>query len=190
MADEDKKTESVSLEQFNELKSRYDKLEKIFEERQTKTYDKNNAVSKEMLLKTLGIEKDPQKTEIEVVSEKFTALTKTVEQLQADLKAKDEVLTLNTKKQAIREAAKAYNFIDVNDVLGVFDYTNDDIDGQLKQIAETKKHWVNANVNQGQSFSGSSNPSKTTLEAQLRDAYKNNDIMSAIALKRQIAERN
>lgn len=192
MADNDnenKQPQSVSIEEYNSLKDRFDKLEKIFEERQTKVYDKNNAVSKEVLLKTLGIEKDPQKSEMELVNEKFTTLNKTVEQLQADIKSKDEKLALNEKKQKVRELAKPYNFIDISDVLGVIDYSNEDIEGQLKNIAETKKHWVSS-TNLGGSFAGGQGLNKSNLETKLTDAIKNNNPELAISLKRQIYEQN
>ena len=61
MAD-DKETQSVSVEDYNKLQEDFKaqgdklaKLEKIFEERQTKTLDK------EGILKILGIEKAPEK---------------------------------------------------------------------------------------------------------------------------------
>lgn len=195
MADEDNKTVTVEeynklkgdfdaqTKQFNEQKAKLDKLEKIFEERQTKTLDK------EGILKLLGIEKAPEKPIADVLGEKFNALNTLVEQLQKDIKAKDEKLALNDKKAKIAEAAKAYNFIDVNDVLNVFDYTNEDIDGQLKAIAESKKHWVKPKENLGGAFNGGSgNPAD--LEAQLREAEKNGNVEAKIALKRQIYEKS
>ena len=58
MPDDKEKIESVSLEEHNNLKEDFEKanqklskLEKIFEERQTKVFDKNNAISKEAHLK-------------------------------------------------------------------------------------------------------------------------------------------
>lgn len=194
MADNDNK--SVTLEEYNKLKgdfdaqqkkfdeqkAKLDKLEKIFEERQTKTLDK------EGILKILGIEKAPDKPIGEVLGEKFNTLNSLVEQLQKDIKAKDEKLALNEKKAKILEAAKTYNFIDVNDVLNVFDFSNEDIDGQLKAIAESKKHWIKPKENLGGAFNGGSgNP--TDLNEQLREAQKNGNIEQVIALKRQIYER-
>lgn len=149
MTDENKDTQSVSIEEYNTLKADFEKaneklgkLEKIFEERQTKTFDKNKAISKEVLLKELGLVKDPEKTEIELVNEKFATLSKTVEDLTAQIKEKDGLIALNNKKSQVSELAKKYNFIDVNDVLGVIDYNNENFDEQLKTIAENKKHWV------------------------------------------------
>lgn len=186
---EDKETQSVTLEEYNKLKgdfdaqkAKLDKLEKIFEERQTKTLDK------EGILKLLGIEKAPEKPIGEVLSEKFNSLNGLVEQLQKDIKAKDEKLALNDKKAKILEAAKPYNFIDVNDVLNVFDFSNEDIDGQLKAIAESKKHWIKPKENLGGAFNGGSgNPAD--LNEQLREAQKNGNIEMQIALKRQIYEK-
>ena len=189
MAENDDKTpQNVSIEEYNSLKERFDKLEKIFEERQTKVFDKNKAIPKEVLLKSLGLEKDPEKTEIELVNERFATLNKTVEQLQADLKSKDEKLALNEKKSKVRELAKPYNFFDVSDVVNAIDYTNDDFEGQIKAIAENKKHWIKP-TNLGGSFAGGEGSGIKTLETQLAEAQKNGDVATSIALKRQIYER-
>ena len=197
MADDDKKTQSVSLEEYNKLKgdfdaqtkkfdeqkAKLDKLEKIFEERQTKTLDK------EGILKILGIEKAPEKPIADVLGEKFNALNTLVEQLQKDIKAKDEKLALNDKRAKVLEAAKPYNFIDVNDVLGVIDLNNDDIEGQLKAIAESKKHWIKPKENLGSAF-GQVSGNPANLEEQLREAQKNGNVELQIALKRQMYEKN
>lgn len=189
MADNDKTPQSVSIEDYNNLKAQFetlkannDKLERIFNERQTKTLDK------EGILKVLGLEKAPEKPIADVLSEKFNTLTQTVEQLQTDLKAKDEALSLNAKKQKVRDLAKPYNFIDISDVLGVVDYSNDDIEGQLKAIAESKKHWIKSNVNLGNSFAGGQGSGVNNFEAQLLEAQKAGNVEQAIALKRKIYE--
>lgn len=189
MADNDNTPQSVSVEDYNNLKAQFDalkanndKLEKIFNERQTKTLDK------EGILKVLGIEKAPEKPIAEVLNEKFNTLNQTVEQLQADLKTKDEALALNSKKQKVIELAKPYNFIDVNDVLAVIDYTNDDIDAQLKNIAETKKHWITS-TNLGGAFNGGNGGAIADLEKQLQDAQNAGNVELAISLKRQMHER-
>jgi hypothetical protein len=196
MTDENKDTQSVSIEEYNTLKADFEKaneklgkLEKIFEERQTKTFDKNKAISKEVLLKELGLVKDPEKTEIELVNEKFATLSKTVEDLTAQIKEKDGLIALNNKKSQVSELAKKYNFIDVNDVLGVIDYNNENFDEQLKTIAESKKHWVRS-VNLGGSFAGGKEISPQDLETRLQEAYKNHDIQAAISLKRQMYEKS
>lgn len=195
MAD-DKETQSVSLEEYNSLKADFeetneklDKLEKIFEERQTKVFDKNKAINKETLLKELGLVKDPEKTEMELVNEKFATLSKTVEDLTAQIKEKDGLIALNNKKSQVSELAKKYNFIDVNDVLGVIDYNNENFDEQLKTIAENKKHWVKS-VNLGGSFAGGKEVNPNDLNKLLEEAYKNNDIQAAISLKRQMYEKS
>jgi len=190
MAENDNNTQSVSIEEYNKLaedfkgtKEKLDKLEKIFNERQTKTLDK------EGILKVLGIEKAPEKPIAEVLNEKFNTLSKTITDLQADLKQKDEKLALNEKKQKVINAAKPYNFVDINDVLAVIDYSSEDIDGQVKTIAETKKHWLNQTTNQGGSFSGFKDNGSGDLEAQLKEAQKSGNAALAISLKRQIYER-
>ena len=186
---EENKTQSVSVEDYNKLQENFKaqgdklaKLEKIFEERQTKTLDK------EGILKILGIEKAPEKPIADVLGEKLNTLSETISQLQNDIKVKDEKLALNDKKAQVAELAKKYNFIDVNDVLGVIDYNNANFDEQLKIIAENKKHWVKSS-NLGGSFAGGKEVNPNDLNKLLEDAYKNNDINAAISLKRQMYER-
>lgn len=143
MAEENNQSQSVSVEDYNKLQDDFKaqgeklvKLEKIFEERQTKTLDK------EGILKILGIEKAPEKPIADVLGEKLNTLSETISRLENDIKVKDEKLALNDKRSQVSELAKKYNFIDVSDVLGVIDYNNADFDNQLKNLAETKKHWV------------------------------------------------
>ena len=151
---EENKTQSVSVEDYNKLQEDFKaqgdklaKLEKIFEERQTQTLDK------EGILKILGIEKAPEKPIADVLGEKLNTLSETISQLQNDIKVKDEKLALNDKKAQVTELAKKYNFIDVSDVLGVIDYNNADFDNQLKTLAESKKHWIQQ-TDLGKSFTG------------------------------------
>lgn len=194
--EENKNTQSVSVEEYNTLKANFEKtneklakLEKIFEERQTKAFDKNKAISKEELLKELGLVKDPAKTEMELVNEKFAALSKSVEDLTAQIKEKDGIIALNSKKSQVAELAKKYNFIDVNDVLTVIDFNSDNFDEQLKNIAETKKHWVKS-ANLGGSFGGGNEKNPKDLIEQLKEAQKNGNTLAAISLKRQIYEQS
>ena len=162
MAEEEK---TVSVEQFNELKTKlseqekayselkanHEKLTKIFDERQTKSLDK--------VLKDLGFEKkDPEKSDKEVITGKFKELeTLIAEQktqlntLQSEIAEKDKRIALNDKKAKVRELANGYNFIDVSDVLNAVDYENEDLEGQVKSLAENKKHWI-APKNVGNNF--------------------------------------
>lgn len=151
---EEKQNQGVSVEEYNKLQADFKaqgeklaKLEKIFEERQTKTLDK------EGILKILGIEKAPEKPIADVLGEKLNTLSETISQLQNDIKVKDEKLALNDKKAQVTELAKKYNFIDVGDVLGVIDYNNADFDSQLKTLAESKRHWIQQ-PDLGKSFTG------------------------------------
>lgn len=188
MADENQN--NVKLEDYEKLKGEFTaqseklaKLEKIFEERQTKTLDK------EGILKLLGIEKAPEKPIAEVLGEKFNTLNGTVEALKAELQAKDAKIALNDKKAKVREIAKGYNFFDISDVVSVIDYTNDDLEGQVKAIAENKRHWIKP-TSMGGSFAGGQGNNKTDLETQLQEAQKNGNVGLAIALKRQMYEAN
>jgi hypothetical protein len=151
---EEKQNQGVSVEEYNKLQDDFKaqgeklaKLEKIFEERQTKTLDK------EGILKILGIEKAPEKPIADVLGEKLNTLSETISKLQDDIKIKDEKLAMNDKRAKVTEIAKKYNFIDINDVLGVIDYNNDDFDNQVKSLAESKKHWIQQ-ADLGKSFTG------------------------------------
>ena len=182
MADENQN--NVKLEDYEKLKGEFTaQSEKIFEERQTKTLDK------EGILKLLGIEKAPEKPIAEVLGEKFNTLNGTVEALKAELQAKDAKIALNDKKAKVREIAKGYNFFDVSDVVSVIDYTNDNLEGQVKAIAENKRHWIKP-TSMGGSFAGGQGNNKTDFETQLQEAQKNGDVGLAIALKRQMYEAN
>lgn len=187
MTDEQK---TVSVEEFNELAKKYDdlkanndKLSKIFEERQTKTLDK------EGILKILGIEKAPEKPIAEVIGEKVNTLEATIKQLQADNEKANATLVLNGKKDKVREVAKQYNFVDINDVLGVIDYSNDDIEGQVKGIAETKKHWLKQ-TSLGGSFAGGNGGNGKDINEQIKKAYADGNVALAMQLKRQAVFKN
>lgn len=180
---------TVTVEEFNALKAELEttkaehgKLTKIFDERQTKQLKKEDVLKKDELLKALGIEKDPDKEPLELVNEKITNLTKTIEQLTNDVKAKDEKLSLSQKQSQAEKIAQKYNFIDVDDVMAKVDLTKDDIEEQIKNIAETKKHWIKT-TNAGNSFTGLGGESPETLKEQHKEAVAKGDIVSAIALK-------
>lgn len=164
---EEKQNQGVSVEEYNKLQDDFKaqgeklaKLEKIFEERQTKTLDK------EGILKILGIEKAPEKPIADVLGEKLNTLSETISKLQEDIKVKDEKLAMNDKRAKVTEIAKKYNFIDISDVLGVIDYNNDDFDNQVKSLAESKKHWIQQ-ADLGKSFTGA----KQTGEFDKNDPF-------------------
>ena len=78
---EEKQNQGVSVEEYNKLQDDFKaqgeklaKLEKIFEERQTKTLDK------EGILKILGIEKAPEKPIADVLGEKLNTLSETIDE--------------------------------------------------------------------------------------------------------------
>ena len=73
MSEEQKQTtETVTLEQFNAQKAELEKLQKIFDERQTKVLQKGE------ILKALGIKKDPEKDPIEQLKEVVLGTQETV----------------------------------------------------------------------------------------------------------------
>ena len=69
-------------------------------------------------------------------------------------------------------------------------YSNEDIEGQVKAIAEQKPHWVKSKANLGGAFNGTKGGSGVELEAQLKEAQKNGNVESLIALKRQLYEQS
>ena len=135
---------------YGELSEKHAKLEKIFEERQTKT--------QEQILKALNLEKKPDKSDKEIITDKFNELSETVKKLQDDLSERDKTIALSNKKAKVAEIAKGYNFVDVNDVLNVIDYNNEDLEGQVKTLADTKKHWIAKETNPGKSFTQKDDP--------------------------------
>lgn len=144
--------------------------------------NKNKRLSSKEILEALGVQKEEGKTDIELVKESLANQNKTIEQLQNDLKAKDDKLSLREKQIAAEKIAQKYNFIDIDDVMAKVDLTKDDIEEQIKNIAETKKHWIKT-TNAGNSFTGLGGESPETLKEQHKEAVAKGDIVSAIALK-------
>lgn len=110
-----------------------EKLQKIFDERQTKALKKEDVLKKEEILKALS-EPDKTKDPIELINEKLSGFTSTIEKLQNDLKEKDEKLTLKEKQEQVKELAekaglkaKAVKLIDLN---------AEDLEEELKKVAE------------------------------------------------------
>lgn len=184
-------SEEITKEEFEALKEQlkatnekletqtadYEKLQKIFNERQTKTLDK------EGILKILGAEK-VEKPITEILSEKLGSMETEITKLNAELTKRDEALALNAKKAKVAELAKKANFIDVSDVEAAIDFSKDNFEEQIKAIAELKPHWVQK-VDTGSSFAGVQGRAGTSIDEQITEAYKNNDIQLAMALKRQ-----
>ncbi len=112
------------------------KLKKIFNERQTKALDKAG------LLKILGIEKDPEKDPLELIKESLANTNKTIEQLKADIKAKNEELTLKEKRSKAEKLAQSLNFADPEDALKFIDLNSESLEDDLKKLAESKPYLI------------------------------------------------
>jgi hypothetical protein len=130
---------TVTVEEFNAQKAELEKttaeltkLQKIFEDRQTKQLKKEDVLKKDELLKVLGIEKDPTKEPMDLVNEKLSSLTSTIEQLQKDLKDKDEKLTLKEKQEKAKELAEKAG-LNAKLTVKLLDL-NGDIEAQLKSF--------------------------------------------------------
>lgn len=180
---------AITKEEFEALKTELaetkavnEKLQKIFDERQTKAIQKEKAITKEELLKVLGIEKDPEKNPQDILNEKILGLTTTIDNLKKQISDRDELDKLNAKKAEIAKLAQKYNFIDSNDVLSAIDYTKDDYEAQIKEIAAQKPHWVKK-VDTGKSFANGVGTDGKSVEEQIKNAYASGDAQKAIALK-------
>ncbi len=110
------------------------KLKKIFNERQTKALDKAG------ILKALGIEKDPEKDPLELIKESLANTNKTIEQLKAEIKAKDEKLMLKEKQSKAEKLAQSLSFADPEDALKFIDLNSESLEDDLKKLAESKPY--------------------------------------------------
>lgn len=197
MTDQEKKTVEIDESTLEFIKSKADdmdkfkakskELENLIKDLQEKLPAGKEKPVKDQLLELLK-EKDDTKTENQLINDKLVGFSQTIEQLQADLKAKDEKLTLREKQIAAEKIAQKYNFIDIDDVMAKVDLTKDNIDEQIKDIAETKKHWIKTQ-SAGNSFAGQGGEAIQTLQDKQKEALKKGDIATSIALKLKLAEK-
>lgn len=175
------KIQNETLEKSNkDLTEKITKLEKIFNERQTKTLDK------EGILKALGLEKAPEKPIADLLSEKIGELNSKVEQLTGEISKRDAEIALNAKKAKVANLAKSFNFVDVEDVIKAIDFDNDDYETQIKNIAEKKPHWINK-PKVGASYVNGTSTDGKSIEEQIKECYSRGDISTAMSLKRKLA---
>jgi len=153
-------------------------IEKLNEE------NKNRRLTQKEILEALNVTKEDGKTDVELIRESLTSQKTTIDQLQAALdNEKTEKANLTKRTQAEKIAAK-YNFVDNDDVIAAIDKAgwSDDLEAQIKGIAETKKHWIKP-VNAGGSYFGQGGEAPETLQSKHKDAIAKKDISSAIGLK-------
>lgn len=169
MSEENK---TVTVEEFNALKAELEttkeehgKLSKIFEERQTKALKKEDVLKKDELLKVLGIEKNPEKEPLDLVNEKIANLTKTIEQLTNDVKLKDEKLSLTQKRSQAEKLAQALSFNDVDDAIKFVDINSENLESDLKALAESKPYLIKQVKDVGSAFNQGSKTEKALLDA-------------------------
>jgi len=149
---------------------------------------KNKKLSSSEILEALGVPKEDGKSDIDLVKETLAKQNQTIEQLQNDLSSKEEKIALREKQIGAEKIAQGYNFIDVEDVLAKVDWNNEDIEGQIKNIAETKKHWIKP-ISAGNSYHGLGGEAVQTILDKQKEALKKGDITSSIALKLQLASK-
>ena len=169
MTDQEK---TVTVEEFNALKAELEttkeehgKLSKIFEERQTKALKKEDVLKKDELLKELGLVRDPDKDPMALVNEKFASLTKTIEQLTNDVKTRDEKLTHTEKRSVAEKIAQSLSFNDVDDAIKFVDINSENLETELKALAESKPYLIKQIKDVGGAFNQGSKNDKALLDA-------------------------
>ena len=138
----DSQVKTVSLEEHETVKKELDKLKTIFEERQTKALKKEDVLKKDELLKALGIEKDPEKSEIELISEKLNNTNQSIEELKKALDA--EKAEKEQAKQAAVKLQREVELKELADEMGInkklalklADVNAEDLKAELAKIAE------------------------------------------------------
>lgn len=156
---EENKTEMVTKAEFEAQQEELKKLKKIFDERQTKVNEQAEKkleqaeLTKEQVLKALGIEKDPDIDPIVSINEKLQNTNKTIEDLQAQLKQKDEQLAVTSKKSNAINLAKTLNFNDPEDALRFVDINSDDLENKLKELTVSRPYLLKQKeINVGNAF--------------------------------------
>jgi len=175
---ENKETETVTLEQFNAQKAELEKLQKIFDERQTKVLQKGE------ILKALGIEKDPEKDPIEQLKEVVLGTQETVKNLQSELSKEREAVEIVKKRAVAEKIAQGLNFHDVDDAVNGIDLQGD-IEAQIKAKAEAKPYLLKK-ASAGGSFANSGTESPESLQAQYNEAKAKGDTSAMIAIKNKM----
>jgi hypothetical protein len=145
---EENKAEMVTKEQFEAQRAELEKLKKIFDERQTKVNEKADEklkeaeLTKEAVLKALGIEKDPEKDPMELINEKLSTTNKTVQELQDELKKEREAKEQFVKQTKVKDSIAKMNFVDPDIVMKLVDLDSETLEDDLKAIAESKPYLV------------------------------------------------
>jgi hypothetical protein len=129
-ADVDKMIQEATKAQSTEL----EKLQKIFDERQTKALKKEDVLKKDEILKVLGLEKDATKDPLELINEKLSGFNKTIEQLQNDIKDKDAKLTLKEKQEKAKELAEKAGY--KAKIVKLMNLDAEDLQKELEERAE------------------------------------------------------
>ena len=162
MSDENKQLDELKAEMAKKdeamktQQAELEKLKKIFEERQTKALNKEDVLKKDELLKALGIEKDPEKSEIDLIREQIATSQQQVQTIQTELAKEREAKAMFEKTVKMKELARQYNFVDVDDALKFINVNSDNLEADLKNLAETKKYLVKSEQpkNIGSAFNG------------------------------------
>ena len=168
MTDQQPETVTVSKEEFETQKTELEKLKQIFDERQTKALKKEDVLKKDELLKALGIEKDPDKDPVALVSETVANLTKTVEQLREELNQSKTEKEKNAKIEKVKEIANQLRFHNSADAISGIDLDGD-IEEQVRQKANDFPHYIKKD-NVGGNFN--SYKSNVKLDDAVSEALK------------------
>ena len=115
---------------------------------------------KETIAKAFGLGED-EKSDLDKIKEAIAANATTVEQLQAELKAKDEKLTLTERKTEALKIASAYNLNNPEDILAFVDVKSEDLAEKIKEAVTARPYLVKAKV---ENLGGVFNKGKTTKD--------------------------
>lgn len=126
---------------------------------------------KEHLAKTFGLGED-EKSDTDKIKEAIANNAKLVEQMQNDLKAKDEKLTLSEKRAEALKLASAYNLNNTEDILAFVDVKSETLAEDIKNAVIARPYLVKTKV---ENMGGAFNKGKTldgNEDKAIQDALK------------------
>lgn len=171
----------VNMKDYQETKAKLEKLEKIFDERQTKALKKEDVLKKDELLKALGIEKDPGKDPMDLINDKLTSTNQALKDLQDELAKERDAKTKLEKKTQVKDLAERAG-LNKDLTIKLIDDFNGDLEAQVNAIAEKYPE-----LKIKKSVGAGSNPASVNvpkdIDTQIAEALKNGDVMKSIQLK-------
>lgn len=147
------------------IKTEFQKhISKLNDENKNKRLE--NKEFKAMLADMLGLTPETP-AEKDIIAEKVASLTKNLEDMQSQLKTKDEEIAKTQKQTAIKEQAMKLGFADPTDVLAFINLDSENIESDLKQLAETKPYLLGKKPNVGGGTPPAIKPTQKTGDSTL-----------------------